>query len=103
MKHRNCECINRIGFRLSPLGIFFLITGKVVLAKDLGDLLALLGLYFFTVVLGLAIHGFVTLSIIFSIITKKLPFKTLGQLAPVLATAFGTASRYVVLVFLQII
>ncbi|GJQ78453.1 hypothetical protein Trydic_g11572 [Trypoxylus dichotomus] len=78
--------------RLSPVGVFFLVTAKVVAASNLSVLIERLGLYFLTVLLGLAIHGFITISVIFFLVTKKLPFKVLGQLAPVLVTAFGTAS-----------
>ncbi|KAI4467408.1 sodium/dicarboxylate symporter-related [Holotrichia oblita] len=77
---------------LSPIGVFFLVTAKVVGAAHLGVLVERLGMYFVTVLLGLSIHGFCTLSVLFFLATRRLPFKTLGQLAPVLVTAFGTAS-----------
>ncbi|KAK9731376.1 Sodium:dicarboxylate symporter family [Popillia japonica] len=77
---------------LSPIGVFFLVTAKVVGASNLGVLIERLGMYFVTVMLGLTIHGFGTLSVLFFLATRKLPFKTIGQLAPVLVTAFGTAS-----------
>lgn len=56
-----------------------------------------LGFYFATVLLGLVIHGFGTISVIYFIATRRLPFKVIGQLSQVLATAFGTASRSVIL------
>ena len=34
-----------------------------------------LGLYFATVMIGLGIHGFVVLPIIFSVCTRQLPFR----------------------------
>lgn len=77
---------------LSPIGVFFLVTSKVVAASNLGVLIERLGLYFVTVMLGLAIHGIFTLSVLFFLGTRKLPFKFLAQLSPVLVTAFGTAS-----------
>ncbi|KAK9873872.1 hypothetical protein WA026_002227 [Henosepilachna vigintioctopunctata] len=77
---------------LSPLGVFFLVAAKILEEKDFVDLIGRLGLYFATVLLGLFIHGFGTLSVIYFIGTRTLPFKVIGQLSQVIATAFGTAS-----------
>lgn len=82
-------------FRLSPLGVFFLVVAKVLEIASFADLVGRLGLYFMTVLLGLFIHGFITLSIIYFIVLRRLPFKIIGQLSQVLVTAFGTASRLV--------
>ena len=60
-------------------------------ASFLGQLQRL-GYYFMTVLLGLFLHGFGTISVIFFIATRRLPFKVIAQLSQVLATAFGTAS-----------
>lgn len=46
-----------------------------------------------TVLCGLFIHGFGTLTVIFFLTTRKLPFGYIAQMGQVLATAFGTASR----------
>lgn len=56
------------------------------------DQLRRLGFYFATVLLGLVIHGFGSISLIYFIGCRRLPFKVIGQLSQVLATAFGTAS-----------
>ncbi|XP_025833854.1 excitatory amino acid transporter 1 [Agrilus planipennis] len=77
---------------LSPLGVFFLVTAQVLKIKSFAALVGQLGMYFFTVLLGLFIHGFVTLSIIYFVCTRTLPFKTIAGMSQVLATAFGTAS-----------
>merc|ERR1719480_40660 len=45
-----------------------------------------------TVTLGITFHGFVILPLIYSIVTRSLPFKFIGKMGPALATAFGTAS-----------
>lgn len=82
-------------YRLSPLGVFFLVAAKILEEKDFVDLIGRLGLYFVTVLLGLAIHGFGTLSVLYFIGTRTLPFKVIAQLSQVIATAFGTASRLV--------
>ncbi|XP_030766856.1 excitatory amino acid transporter 2-like [Sitophilus oryzae] len=76
----------------SPLGVFFLVAAKVLEISSFADLIGRLGLYFMTVLLGLFIHGFVTLSVIYFVALRKLPFKVIGQLSQVLVTAFGTAS-----------
>ncbi|KAL1501071.1 hypothetical protein ABEB36_006469 [Hypothenemus hampei] len=77
---------------LSPLGVFFLVVAKVLEIASFADLVGRLGLYFMTVLLGLFIHGFITLSIIYFFAIRKLPFKVIAQLSQVLVTAFGTAS-----------
>ncbi|KOC64854.1 Excitatory amino acid transporter 3 [Habropoda laboriosa] len=77
---------------VSPIGVLFLVTSKLLEIEDVGAIVGQLGLYFVTVLLGLIIHGFGTLSIIFFICTRELPFKMLGKMGQVLATAFGTSS-----------
>lgn len=77
------------------MGVFFLVVAKVLEIASFADLVGRLGLYFMTVLLGLFIHGFITLSIIYFIVLRRLPFKIIGQLSQVLVTAFGTASRLV--------
>ncbi|XP_018566847.1 excitatory amino acid transporter 3 [Anoplophora glabripennis] len=77
---------------LSPLGVYFLVTAKVMEIESFLDLIGRLGLYFTTVLLGLAIHGFGTLSLIYFIAVRRLPFNVIAELSQVLVTAFGTAS-----------
>ncbi|CAK9822495.1 Excitatory amino acid transporter 3 [Anthophora retusa] len=77
---------------ISPIGVLFLVTSKLLEIEDVGAIVGQLGLYFVTVLLGLIIHGCGTLSIIFFICTRELPFKMLGKMGQVLATAFGTSS-----------
>lgn len=62
--------------------------------KSFEEIVGQLGLYFMTVLMGLFIHGFVTLSILYFICTRTLPFRFIAGMGQVLATAFGTASRY---------
>ncbi|GBP57201.1 Excitatory amino acid transporter 5 [Eumeta japonica] len=78
---------------LSPLGVFFLVTAKIMEIDSFSDLVGKLGLYFITVLLGLFLHGFGTLTILFVLATKKLPCRYLAKMGQVIATAFGTASR----------
>ncbi|CAL7949748.1 unnamed protein product [Xylocopa violacea] len=77
---------------ISPIGVFFLVTSKLLEIEDARAIFGQLGLYFITVLLGLFIHGCGTLSIIFFICTRQLPFKILGKMSQVIATAFGTSS-----------
>ena len=77
---------------LSPAGVFFLVIAQIMEITSFATLLAQLGFYFGTVLVGLTIHGFVTLTIVYFLCTRTLPFKTIGGLSQVLATAFGTAS-----------
>ena len=59
-------------------------------------MLGQLGMYFLTVMIGLFIHGFVVLQLIFFVVTRKLPFRYVGNLSEALATAFATSSRSVI-------
>ncbi|XP_011307233.1 excitatory amino acid transporter 1 isoform X2 [Fopius arisanus] len=77
---------------VSPIGVTFLVASKILEIDDLGAVVGTLGLYFMTVLLGLFIHGFGTLSLIFFVCTRQLPFKALAKMSHVMVTAFGTAS-----------
>lgn len=68
-------------------------TAKLIEIDDISQLVGQLGLYFVTVLLGLTIHGFGTLSVIFFVCTRELPFRYLRKMGQVIVTAFGTASR----------
>ncbi|XP_069857228.1 neutral amino acid transporter B(0)-like isoform X2 [Dipodomys merriami] len=77
----------------SPVGILFLVAGKIVEMENVGQLFTNLGKYILCCLLGHAIHGLLVLPLIYFIFTRKNPYRFLwGILAP-LATAFGTSSR----------
>lgn len=80
-------------FRLSPLGVFFLVFAKILEMDSLAIIVGKLGAYFCTVMLGLIIHGFGTIAVIFFICCRKLPYAYISQMGQNLATAFGTGSR----------
>lgn len=80
-------------FRISPIGVFFLVAEKILNTESFADLVGALGMYFVTVLLGLLLHGFGTLAVIFFLCTRTLPFRFIVSLSQVLVTAFGTASR----------
>lgn len=78
--------------RLSPVGVFFLITAKILEMESLAEVIGQLGKYFMTVLLGLFIHGFGTIAAIFFMVVRKLPYGYVFKMSQVLATAFGTGS-----------
>lgn len=61
--------------RYAPFGIMFLVAGKILEIDDMGNTARKLGLYMITVIVGLMIHCFFTLCVIYFIVTRKNPFK----------------------------
>jgi Na+/H+-dicarboxylate symporter len=82
--------------KFAPLGIFGIVAG--VVAQQAGDREALfgimhrMGLYMFTVILGLAFHTFVTLPLILKLIGRVNPKLHFRAMSTPLLTAFSTAS-----------
>eukprot|EP00088_Acartia_fossae_P071890 TRINITY_DN9972_c0_g2_i2.p1 TRINITY_DN9972_c0_g2~~TRINITY_DN9972_c0_g2_i2.p1 ORF type:complete len:528 (+),score=122.29 TRINITY_DN9972_c0_g2_i2:78-1661(+) len=77
---------------LAPIGVCFLIAGEILHMKSVLEELVKLGWYLFVVCLGISLQGGVILPLIYSIVTRSLPFRFIGNMGPALATAFGTAS-----------
>jgi len=77
---------------LAPVGVFFLIGGQVLGTQDFGVVLNQLGWYFSTVMLGLIMHGFIVLPLIYTVVTRTLPFRFIANMTNAFTTAFGTAS-----------
>ena len=77
---------------LAPVGVFFLIGGQVLEMADFSIVAGQLGFYFATVLIGLGLHGFVVLPIIYTVCTRQLPFKFIANMTNAFTTAFGTAS-----------
>ncbi|XP_058815490.1 excitatory amino acid transporter 3 isoform X2 [Topomyia yanbarensis] len=77
---------------ISPLGVFFLVAAKLLEMASFVEVLGLLGWYFITVIVGLVVHGFGTIPLIFFVCTRKLAYPYIGKMSQVLATAFGTGS-----------
>ena len=77
---------------LAPVGVFFLIGGQVLEMADFSVVAGQLGFYFGTVLIGLGLHGFVVLPIIYTVCTRQLPFRFIANMTNAFTTAFGTAS-----------
>ena len=76
--------------KLSPLGVFGLII-KTVSVSDL-NLFYSVGKYMLTIALGLSIHLFIVLPILFFITTRMNPLLHFKAMASAMATAFSTSS-----------
>ncbi|CAL4065671.1 unnamed protein product [Meganyctiphanes norvegica] len=77
---------------ISPLGILFLVASMMIEMEDFSVMLGQLGMYFGTVVLGIMIHGLIVLPTIYTVVTRKTPFKFLANMTQAYITAFATAS-----------
>uniref|UniRef100_A0A182PJ08 Amino acid transporter n=1 Tax=Anopheles epiroticus TaxID=199890 RepID=A0A182PJ08_9DIPT len=77
---------------ISPIGVLFLVAAKLLEMASFVEVLGQLGWYFMTVMLGLLLHGFGTISVIFFLTTRKMAFPYIAKMSQVLATAFGTGS-----------
>jgi Na+/H+-dicarboxylate symporter len=60
--------------------------------EDFGVVAGQLGMYFLTVLVGLFIHGFIVLPIIYTVFTRQLPFRFIANMTNAYTTAWGTAS-----------
>lgn len=74
-----------------PIGILFLIAGKIIEVED-WEIFRKLGLYMATVLSGLAIHSTVVLPLIYFIIVRKNPFRFALGMAQALLTALMISS-----------
>lgn len=76
----------------SPIGIAFLIAGRIVNVENLAIMLKSLSRYMATVITGLVIHGFFVLPLIYFAITKKNPITFLKGMMQAWVMALATAS-----------
>ncbi|XP_030048010.1 excitatory amino acid transporter 1 isoform X2 [Microcaecilia unicolor] len=93
------DCLNEAIMRLvavimwyAPLGILFLIAGKIVEMEDMGVVGGQLGMYTITVIIGLLIHAVFVLPLLYFLVTRKNPWTFIGGLLQALITALGTSS-----------
>ncbi|CAO2585101.1 Excitatory amino acid transporter 3, partial [Lemmus lemmus] len=74
-----------------PIGILFLIAGKIIEVED-WEIFRQLGLYMATVLSGLAIHSIIVLPLIYFVIVRKNPFRFVLGMAQALLTALMISS-----------
>ncbi|KAM8985009.1 excitatory amino acid transporter 3 isoform 1-T1 [Ara ararauna] len=74
-----------------PIGIMFLVAGKIIEVQD-WEIFRKLGLYMATVLSGLAIHSIIILPLIYFIIVRKNPFRFAMGMAQALLTALMISS-----------
>uniref|UniRef100_A0A8C5ES26 Amino acid transporter n=1 Tax=Gouania willdenowi TaxID=441366 RepID=A0A8C5ES26_GOUWI len=93
------DCLNEAIMRLvaiimwyAPIGILFLIAGKIVEMEDISAMGGQLGMYTVTVICGLLIHAVLVLPTLYFIITRKNPLVFMAGLLQALITALGTSS-----------
>nr|XP_020468703.1 excitatory amino acid transporter 1-like isoform X2 [Monopterus albus] len=93
------DCMNEAIMRLvaiiiwyAPVGILFLIAGKIVEMKDLAEVGGQLGMYTVSVIVGLLIHGLFVLPLLYFLVTRRNPYSFIGGLLQALITALGTSS-----------
>jgi Na+/H+-dicarboxylate symporter len=77
--------------RFAPLGVFGLVT-PVLYNAPVGDLIGAVSWFFFTVLLALLIHFIISLGLVLKFFGKINPVDHYKEMAPVLLTAFSTAS-----------
>ncbi|CAL4119879.1 unnamed protein product [Meganyctiphanes norvegica] len=77
---------------ISPLGILSLIASVMIQMDDFSIMLGQVGMYVTTVLTGIAIHGLIVLPGIFILLTRKLPFRFIGNMSQAFITAFATSS-----------
>ncbi|XP_008839902.1 excitatory amino acid transporter 3 [Nannospalax galili] len=74
-----------------PIGILFLIAGKIIEVED-WEIFRKLGLYMATVLSGLAIHSIIVLPLIYFVVVRKNPFRFALGMAQALLTALMISS-----------
>uniref|UniRef100_A0A2R9CEP1 Amino acid transporter n=1 Tax=Pan paniscus TaxID=9597 RepID=A0A2R9CEP1_PANPA len=76
----------------APVGILFLIAGKILEMEDMAVLGGQLGMYTLTVIVGLFLHAGIVLPLIYFLVTHRNPFPFIGGMLQALITAMGTSS-----------
>ena len=86
--------ISFIFLRYAPVGILFLIAGKIVEMGDIGQIGGQLAMYTLCVISGLLVHSLLVLPLLYFLATHRNPYVFIGGLLQALLTALGTSSRY---------
>lgn len=77
---------------IAPLGVFGLVASHFAAQEDFGKILAGLGKYMGTVLIGLAVHAFIVLPILCMVLGRRNPLRHFAAMLPALLTAWSTAS-----------
>lgn len=77
--------------RFAPIGVFGLVT-PVIYAAPIGELIGAILMFSLTVLLALTMHFILSLGVALRLFGKINPIKHYQEMAPVLLTAFSTAS-----------
>lgn len=82
--------------RFTPLGIFSIsakvISQQILMGNQISEVVSRLGLYFLTVVLGLLVHGLISLPLLVRILGRANPIKHMKNMSAPILTAFSTSS-----------
>ncbi len=82
--------------RFTPLGVFSIsakvISQQILMGNEVSEVISRLGLYFITVLLGLFVHGLITLPLSVRILGRANPLKHFRNMSTPLLTAFSTSS-----------
>lgn len=82
--------------RFTPIGVFSIsakvIAQQIQMGNQIREVFSRLGLYFITVLIGLMIHGLITLPLAVKLIGRANPIKHLRNMMTPLLTAFSTSS-----------
>lgn len=78
--------------KFAPFGIFGIVAVTISQQTDLLQLLQSMGMYVLTVMLGLMIHGMVTLPLILKFVAKADPWLHFKAMTTPILTAFSTSS-----------
>jgi len=88
------ECMLKLTdfiIRFAPIGVFGLVV-PVIFETHIADLFGTLAWFFITVLLALALHFAINLALVLKFVGKVNPLTHYKEMAPVLLTAFSTAS-----------
>ncbi|KAG9511111.1 Excitatory amino acid transporter 2 [Fragariocoptes setiger] len=76
----------------SPIGIASLIIDKFITIDDMGATMSRLGLYMVTVIVGLILHGFISIPTMYGVLTRKNPLTFMRKCTECIIFAIGTGS-----------
>ncbi|KAJ8040715.1 Excitatory amino acid transporter 1 [Holothuria leucospilota] len=77
---------------LSPIGVFFLVLGRILEMDGWVEVFAQIGMYSITVIMGLVVHGSIVLPLVYLLFTRRNPYPFLKGIFPAVVTAFATSS-----------